>query len=115
MRRSVHCSSVHYAVIEASRNNDHPEHLVIAYLDEKCLRDLIAAPSIVALGFASREQAMASLAAVKQDSVAIHFTWNQDWPAVSKLLSQIERELEPYNPRPHWGKLFTMLPPHHFS
>ena len=50
--------------------------------------------------------------AYKQDSVAIHFTWKQDWPAVSKLLPEIERELEPYNPRPHWGKLFTMSPSH---
>jgi alditol oxidase len=50
--------------------------------------------------------------AYKQDSVAIHFTWKQDWPAVSKLLPQIEGELEPYNPRPHWGKLFTMSPSH---
>ncbi len=44
----------------------------------------------------------------KQDSVAIHFTWKQDWDAVSKLLPQIEKELEPFNLRPHWGKLFAM-------
>ena len=46
--------------------------------------------------------------AYKQDSVAIHFTWKPEWPEVSKLLPTIERELAPYNPRPHWGKLFTM-------
>ncbi|MEO6283933.1 MAG: D-arabinono-1,4-lactone oxidase [Dyadobacter sp.] len=46
----------------------------------------------------------------KQDSVAIHFTWKQDWPAVSKLLPIIEKELAPYNVRPHWGKLFTVSP-----
>jgi len=48
--------------------------------------------------------------AYKRDSVAIHFTWKQDWPAVSKVLPVIERELEPFQPRPHWGKLFTMAP-----
>jgi len=48
--------------------------------------------------------------AYKQNSVAIHFTWKQDWPAVSKLLPAIERELAPFSPRPHWGKLFTMAP-----
>jgi xylitol oxidase len=48
--------------------------------------------------------------AYKRDSVAIHFTWKQDWPAVSKLLPVIERELEPFQPRPHWGKLFTVAP-----
>lgn len=46
----------------------------------------------------------------KQDSVAIHFTWKQDWPAVSKLLPVIETELAPFHARPHWGKLFTMAP-----
>ena len=46
----------------------------------------------------------------KQDSVAIHFTWKQDWPAVNKLLPVIEKELAPFNPRPHWGKLFTVSP-----
>lgn len=43
-----------------------------------------------------------------QPSVAIHFTWKQDWPAVQKLLPVIEKELQPYNAKPHWGKLFTM-------
>jgi hypothetical protein len=51
----VHCSTVRYAVIQASSNNERPERLVIAYQDENCLRDLIASPSIIGLGFASRE------------------------------------------------------------
>lgn len=46
----------------------------------------------------------------KQSCVTIHFTWKQDWPAVSKLLPIIERELAPFNARPHWGKLFTASP-----
>ena len=46
----------------------------------------------------------------RQPSVAIHFTWKQDWPAVSKLLPVIENELAPFHPRPHWGKLFTFPP-----
>jgi alditol oxidase len=45
-----------------------------------------------------------------QDSVTIHFTWKADWPAVSKLLPRIEKELEPFQVRPHWGKLFTIPP-----
>jgi len=47
----------------------------------------------------------------RQPSVTIHFTWKPDWPAVRRLLPVIERELGPYQPRPHWGKLFTMAPP----
>jgi xylitol oxidase len=46
----------------------------------------------------------------KQDSVALHFTWKQDWPSVSRLLPVIEKELGPFEARPHWGKLFTMAP-----
>jgi xylitol oxidase len=46
----------------------------------------------------------------RQPSVAIHFTWKPDWPAVSRLLPAIEKELAPYRARPHWGKLFTMPP-----
>ena len=57
----VHCSSVCYAIIQASSKQDSPERLVIAYHDENCLRDLIAAPSIIDLGFASREEAIANL------------------------------------------------------
>jgi alditol oxidase len=48
--------------------------------------------------------------AYRQDSVAIHFTWQQDWPAVRALLPDIEKALAPFGVRPHWGKLFTMAP-----
>lgn len=48
--------------------------------------------------------------AYKQPSVAIHFTWKPDWPAVRNVLPVIERELSPFQPRPHWGKLFTVDP-----
>jgi len=46
----------------------------------------------------------------QQDSVAIHFTWQQDWPAVKAVLPEIEKVLAPFGVRPHWGKLFTMEP-----
>jgi xylitol oxidase len=46
----------------------------------------------------------------RQPSVALHFTWKQDWAAVRRVLPLIERELSPFQPRPHWGKLFTMPP-----
>ena len=48
----------------------------------------------------------------KQPSVTIHFTWKQEWDAVQKLLPLIEKELAPFNAKPHWGKLFTMPPSH---
>ena len=40
--------------------------------------------------------------------MTIHFTWKPDWAAVSQLLPLIEKELDPFMARPHWGKLFTM-------
>jgi alditol oxidase len=46
----------------------------------------------------------------QRDSVAIHFTWQQDWPAVKTVLPDIEKTLSPFGVRPHWGKLFTMEP-----
>lgn len=46
----------------------------------------------------------------QQPSVAIHFTWKQDWSNVKKLLPMIEKELSAYQVRPHWGKLFTLTP-----
>jgi alditol oxidase len=46
----------------------------------------------------------------QQDCVGIHFTWKLNWPEVQKLLPLIEAQLAPFNPRPHWGKLFTIPP-----
>lgn len=46
----------------------------------------------------------------QQPSVAIHFTWKQDWSNVKKVLPMIEKELAAYQVRPHWGKLFTLAP-----
>ena len=46
-------STWQYAVISV-RSDPARERLVIAYPEEDILRDLIAAPSIVALGYTSR-------------------------------------------------------------
>ena len=43
-----------------------------------------------------------------QPSTTIHFTWQPDWPAVSKILPLIEAQLAPFHAKPHWGKLFTI-------
>ena len=44
----------------------------------------------------------------RRPGTTIHFTWQPDWPAVSKLLPLIEAQLAPFHAKPHWGKLFTM-------
>ena len=43
-------------------------------------------------------------------SVAIHFTWLPDTDAVRGVLPTIEDALAPFEPRPHWGKVFMMSP-----
>src|SRR2546428_5504270 len=60
MKELVDFSSVQYAVIEALRTETGPERFVIAYPNEQSLRDVIAAPSIIAFGFPSREEAIAN-------------------------------------------------------
>ena len=45
-----------------------------------------------------------------RESVAFHFTWQPDWEAVRQVLPAIEAALAPFEPRPHWGKVFTMAP-----
>lgn len=46
--------------------------------------------------------------AYHRKSIAIHFTWKQETEAVMQLLPKIEKALEPFAARPHWGKLFTI-------
>ena len=46
----------------------------------------------------------------ERPSLAIHFTWKQDWDSVREVLPLIEKELAPYEVRPHWGKLFALGP-----
>lgn len=48
--------------------------------------------------------------AYQRRSLAIHFTWKPEWPAVRTILPQIEVRLRPFAARPHWGKLFTVPP-----
>jgi xylitol oxidase len=45
-----------------------------------------------------------------RDSVAFHFTWRQLPAEVDTALATIERALEPFDARPHWGKRFVMPP-----
>jgi hypothetical protein len=56
----VDTSTWRYAVINV-RSEPGRELLVIAYPDEETLRDLIAAPSIVALGYTSRANALKNI------------------------------------------------------
>ncbi|MGW4566275.1 FAD-binding protein [Streptomyces sp. NPDC004561] len=41
-----------------------------------------------------------------RDSVALHFTWVRDEAAVLPVVRRLEEVLEPFGPRPHWGKVY---------
>lgn len=48
-----------------------------------------------------------------RDTVALHFTWRDDDVLVAAAVAAVERALEPFDPRPHWGKVFTRAPSWH--
>jgi xylitol oxidase len=97
------------------------EELQSEYLIPRCLassviealdgiREQIApALQICELRSIARDQIWLS-PAYQRDSLGIHFTWVKDTAAVAPALLAIERQLEPYQARPHWGKLFAMGP-----
>ncbi|MFS4091757.1 FAD-binding protein [Streptomyces sp. AF1A] len=49
--------------------------------------------------------------AYARDSVALHFTWVRDGAAVLPVVRRLEEALEPFDPRPHWGKAFAVPSP----
>ena len=46
----------------------------------------------------------------ERDTVALHFTWVRDQAAVEAALAHLEPALAPFDPRPHWGKVFLAAP-----
>ena len=43
-----------------------------------------------------------------RDTVALHFTWVHDEPAVRLLVAQLEQRLAPLRARSHWGKVHDL-------
>jgi hypothetical protein len=66
----INSSGVRYAIIAGLRTETGHERLVIAYPNEEALRELIAAPSIIAVGFSSRHEAVAASRASVPTAVA---------------------------------------------
>lgn len=48
--------------------------------------------------------------AYQRDSVALHFTWRPLPSLVEQVMPVVEEALAPFDPRPHWGKLFAAPP-----
>jgi xylitol oxidase len=85
-------------------------HAVEAILAVERLRDQITPHLLITEIRAIAADDLWMSPCYQQPCVTIHFTWKQDWPVVSQLLPLIEKELTPFQARPHWGKLFTMSP-----
>jgi alditol oxidase len=86
------------------------QHAVEAILAIERLRDQVSPHLLISEIRAIAADNLWMSPCYEQACVTIHFTWKQDWPAVSKLLPVIEKELAPFDARPHWGKLFTTKP-----
>ena len=46
----------------------------------------------------------------RQETVAFHFTWIKDEPAVRSVLATLEAALAPFGALPHWGKVSVAAP-----
>src|SRR6266446_3931726 len=86
------------------------QHAVEAILAVERLRDQVSPHLMITEIRAIAADQLWMSPCRQQPCVTIHFTWKPDWPAVSALLPIIEKELAPFNARPHWGKLFTVTP-----
>ncbi len=86
------------------------QHAVEAILAVERLRDQVSPALLISEIRTIAADNLWMSPCYEQDCVTIHFTWKPDWPAVSQLLPAIEKELAPFNARPHWGKLFTISP-----
>jgi len=43
-----------------------------------------------------------------RESAAVHFTWHDDDELVRRSVEQVRQALAPFDPRPHWGKVFHL-------
>ena len=86
------------------------KHAVEAILAVERLRDQVSPHLLISEIRAIAADRLWMSPCFEESCVTIHFTWKPDWPSVSKLLPTIEKELTPFNARPHWGKLFTASP-----
>jgi xylitol oxidase len=49
-----------------------------------------------------------------RDTIAVHFTWVDDDELIADAVTRVEGALEPFDARPHWGKVFHTDPRPHY-
>jgi xylitol oxidase len=84
------------------------QHAVEAILAVERLRDQVSPHLMISELRTIDADALWMSPCYERAGLAIHFTWKQEWDAVSALLPVIERVLAPFTVRPHWGKLFSI-------
>ena len=82
-------------------------HAVAALLALEALRDRLSPLVLVSEIRTVAADELWLSPAYRRDSVAFHFTWKPDLRRVMDLVPELEAALEPFEPRPHWGKLFA--------
>jgi len=87
------------------------EHGYEAILAVEKLRDQITPHLFISEVRTIEQDHLWMSTAYQRPSMGLHFTWKPEWPAVKNLLPTIEAKLAPFEPRPHWGKLFTLEAP----
>jgi xylitol oxidase len=50
------------------------------------------------------------LSPFRGDTVGLHFSWHIDAIGLPAVMVALEEALDPFEPVPHWGKLYTMEP-----
>jgi len=85
------------------------QHAVKALTAIRALADRLAPHLIISELRTMSADSLWLSPAYDRDALAIHFTWKFEPEAVLQLLPVIERALEPFDARPHWGKLFNTL------
>ena len=83
-------------------------HSVEAILAIERLRDQVGPHLMISELRTVAEDDLWMSPSYRRPTLAIHFTWKQEPEAVGRLMPVIERELAPFDVRPHWGKLFTI-------
>lgn len=71
------------------------------------IRDVLRGPLLVSEIRCVAGDSMWLSPTAGRDCVAFHFTWRPDAARVVPAVAEIERCLEEYDARPHWGKVFT--------
>jgi len=104
VNKVVDFSGLQYAVIAGLRTETGPERLVIAYPNEEALRDLIAAPSIIAMGFCSVAEAIAGSRA-SVPTAATHRRISETAPC-----GEMERDQQELNCPDWWEETGSTLP-----